>query len=188
MQSTLNHSEIIHVYTIINQFKTTDSLNNAIKNKMIDQASTEVISFITDQLQKVPLSELLQFRLCTYNLTPITSTQFLDALLLTQDIEDELTQKIDLPRVVIMLLDLTIYHAAKDDSSHQKINEIREHLFSQEDYILQIEYTIELRSTCHHEDAHDQLQEKLIEDYQNMKKYYEDLDKLYQTLLQTLDK
>lgn len=143
---------------------------------------------IMNELKNLEIDALLKYRMYTYQQKLLEVIPILKCLNLELDHINEIGSMKVIQQAILNLIDMAIYSLMLEDKSHNTINMVRESLFTLEDYCLQIEHTINLRSQCQSKDYNDDLQQKLIEDKSQMKKYYNQLKKITDLVLKNMQK
>lgn len=186
MIQTLSDQEAISLYQEISRFP-------SFKEMVVVQSSASdaplLSRYITDTLQTlqaIDIDELIDHRMSVYHLKPIESISILKILALNFEIIENLGSLETLQQALLNLIDGAIYQAARQDDSHNTLNLIREHIFTIEDYCLQIEHTIDLRAQCQSEGHKDELQIKLEEDQQKMQTYLKQIEKITKAVIKEL--
>lgn len=156
-------------------------------------ADKELYHFIKSNIQslkEVGIEGLLQYRMHVYQYKSIETIPILKKLELSFEVIENLGSIARVQQALLNLIDYAIYSIAVHDASHEAINEIREYIFTLEDYCLQIEHTKDLRERCQTENitAPDALQIKLDEDLQKMSKYLQQIQEINDFLLQSMQK
>lgn len=153
----------------------------------------ELYNFIKTNIQslkEVGIEGLLQYRMHVYQYKSIETIPILKKLELSFEVIENLGSIARVQKALLNLIDYAIYGIAVHDASHEAINEIREYIFTLEDYCLQIEHTKDLRERCQTENitTPDALQVKLDEDLQKMTKYLKQIQEINEFLLQSMQK
>lgn len=141
-----------------------------------------------NNLQALGIQELLQYRMSVYQQNALETIPILTSLNLSLETLEQLDSVKKIKQALLNLIDYTIFTIALNDKSHASVNEIREYIFTLEDYCLQIEHTKELRERCKTESSPDILQIKLEEDLQNMRCYLKNIEDIYEILLLEIKK
>ena len=123
-----------------------------------------------------------------YQQNALETIPILTSLNLSLETLEQLDSVKKIKQALLNLIDYTIFTIALNDKSHASVNEIREYIFTLEDYCLQIEHTKELRERCKTESSPDILQIKLEEDLQNMRCYLKNIEDIYEILLLEIKK
>lgn len=155
-----------------------------------DKALYNLIKKNIENLKAVGIEGLLQYRMHVYQYKSIETIPVLKILELSFDVIESLETVPRVQQALLNLIDYAIYSIAIHDASHEAINEIREYIFTLEDYCLQIEHTKELRERCQTESetTPDALQIKLDEDLQKMSRYLKQIETINEYLLQAMVK
>lgn len=190
------NNNIIQFYQEIslnNSFQEVNSFQNLGKIEINPNSfdSTDLynkVMSIINNLKKLGINALLKYRMYTYQQKLLEVIPILKCLNLDLDHIHEIGSMKVIQQAILNLIDMAIYSLMLEDKSHNTINMVRESLFTLEDYYLQIEHTINLRSQCQSKDYNDDLQQKLIEDKSQMKKYYNQLKKITDLVLKNMQK
>lgn len=198
MKQRINDQDLIAFYQKISQFdsfkkiecfkaKSGFSLNAEL---FPNKALYNFIKGNIDSLKAVGIEALLQYRMHVYQYKSIETIPVLKILELNFEVIENLGTVPRVQQALLNLIDYAIYSIAIHDASHEAINEIREYIFTLEDYCLQIEHTKELRERCQteNETTPDTLQIKLEEDLQKMSRYLKQIQEINDFLLQAMKK
>lgn len=190
------NNNIIQFYQEIslnNSFQKVNSFQNLGKieinpNSFGSEDLYNKVMSIINNLKKLGINALLKYRMYTYQQKLLEVIPILKCLNLDLDHIHEIGSMKVIQQAILNLIDMAIYSLMLEDKSHNTINMVRESLFTLEDYCLQIEHTINLRSQCQSKDYNDDLQQKLIEDKSQMQKYYNQLKKITDLVLKNMQK
>ncbi len=185
MVQKLSDQEAVLIYQEISQFPSFQEMVAVNADPKNQALLAQYITSSLTKLQTIGIEELIQHRISVYHLKPIESIPVLKILEFNFEIIESLGSLELLQKALLNIIDGAIYQAALEDSTHNNLNLIREHIFTIEDYCLQIEHTIDLRRQCQHE-IQDELQIKLIEDHQKMQKYLKQLESITQAVIEEL--
>lgn len=179
---SLNHS-----FQEVNSFQNLGKIEINPNSFGSEDLYNKVMSIINN-LKKLGINALLKYRMYTYQQKLLEVIPILKCLNLDLDHIHEIGSMKVIQQAILNLIDMAIYSLMLEDKSHNTINMVRESLFTLEDYCLQIEHTINLRSQCQSKDYNDDLQQKLIEDKSQMQKYYNQLKKITDLVLKNMQK
>lgn len=198
MKQRINDQDLIAFYQKISQFDSFKEIecfkakNGFALNAELfpNKALYDVIKKNIDSLKSVGIEALLQYRMHVYQYKSIETIPVLKILELNFEVIENLGSVPRVQQALLNLIDYAIYSIAIHDVSHEAINEIREYIFTLEDYCLQIEHTKELRERCQteNETTPDALQIKLEEDLQKMTRYLKQIQAINEFLLQAMKK
>lgn len=156
--------------------------------KFTDPELIDSIQAGIHNLQALGVEELLQYRMSVYQQKAIETIPIIKNLNLSLETLEHLDSVTKIKQALLNLIDYTIYTIAVNDKSHASINDIREYIFTLEDYCLQIEHTKDLRERCQTENSSDILQVKLEEDLQKISCYLKHIEDIYEILLLEMKK
>ncbi|MHC5225744.1 hypothetical protein [Ignatzschineria sp. LJL83] len=156
--------------------------------KFTDSELFDNIQTGINNLQSLGIEKLLQYRMNVYQQNTLETIPILKSLNLSLETLEHLDSVTKIKQALLNLIDYTIFTIAVNDKSHTSINEIREYIFTLEDYCLQIEHTKDLRERCQTESTSDILQVKLEEDLQKMSCYLKHIEDIYEILLLEIKK
>ncbi len=183
---TLSDQQTVSLYQEISRYPSFKEMIAVRSNDLDPPALSPSIAQILQKLQAIEINELIDHRMSVYHLKPIESIPILKILELNFEIIEQLGSLEVLQQALLNLIDGAIYQAAHNDHSHETLNAIREHIFTIEDYCLQIEHTIDLRLQCQSEGHEDELQIKLEEDQQKMQTYLKQIEKIAKLVIKEL--
>ncbi len=191
-QSLISFYQKISQYTSFKEIKCFKSQKGLSLNAELfpDKDLYDFIDSNIHNLKSVGVEGLLQYRMHIYQYKSIETIPILKKLELNFEIIENLGSIAKVQQAVINLIDYAIYSIATHDTSHEAINQIREYIFTLEDYCLQIEHTKELREQCQagSESTPDALQVKLEEDLQKMQCYLKQIQAINDYILQAMRK
>ncbi|GGZ93612.1 hypothetical protein DC083_07620 [Ignatzschineria ureiclastica] len=186
MTQTLSDQDTVSLYQEISHFPSFKEMVAAQSSALDAPILARYIADTLQTLQTIDIEELIEHRMSVYHLKPIESISILKILTLNLDIIENLGSLGVLQQALLNLIDGAIYQAAHQDPSHNALNLIREHIFTIEDYCLQIEHTIDLRAQCQSEGHEDELQIRLLEDQQKMQTYLKQIEKIAKLVIKEL--
>ncbi|HIW06936.1 MAG TPA: hypothetical protein H9889_06385 [Candidatus Ignatzschineria merdigallinarum] len=198
MKQRISDQNLISFYQNISQYQSFKEIacfqsknGFALNSELIpDKALYSFIKNNIQSLKEVGIEGLLQYRMHVYQYKSIETIPILKRLDLSFEVIENLGSIERVQQALLNLIDYAIYSIAIHDASHEAINEIREYIFTLEDYCLQIEHTKDLRERCQsgNETSPDTLQIKLEEDLQKMSKYLKQIQAINDFLLQAMRK
>lgn len=198
MKQRISDQDLISFYQKISQYDSFKEIE-CFKSKNGFALNSELFpdkdlyNFIKKNIQNLKemgIEGLLQYRMHVYQYKSIETIPILKKLELNFEVLENIGSVSKMQQALLNLIDYAIYSIAIHDASHEAINEIREYIFTLEDYCLQIEHTKDLRERCQTENATtpDALQIKLDEDLQKMSRYLKQIQEINHFLLKAMQK
>lgn len=200
MELKVDNQRVFHLYQEIGKSRSFSEVALFKKTGNIELNNDEIVAFLPEikvvdlceKLQNLGVEALLNYRLYLYRkqygeaipLLKVVNVQY-DA---TDIIGGESEKSKIISRALQHLIDFNLYQMILEDPSHATFNILRETLFTIEDYCLQIEHTISLRTPCRSDSKEDELQLKLIEDEKMMRRYYDELHLITELAIKELKK
>lgn len=202
MELKVDHQTVFHLYQEIGKSSSFSKvalfncagdieLNDDKVEKFLPKAE---ITALFERLQNLGVEALLNYRLYLYRkqygeAVPLLKVADVQYQATHNDNEESAESEI-ISRALQHIIDFNLYQMILDDSSHATFNILRETLFTIEDYCLQIEHTISLRTTSSSKNGSkkDELQLKLIEDEKMMRRYYDELNLITDLAIKELKK